>query len=293
MQERLQKIIAGTGLASRRGAEEMILNGEVTVNGQRVTELGSKADPERDHIKVRGKLINPQTGPREKRYYLINKPRGYISTVKDPKNRTLVAHLLPPSARRGIHPVGRLDYNTEGLIILTDDGELTRAITRGGRVPKVYHVKVKGAPSEEQFERLRKGVSLSGSRTAPAEINLIERTKEGGNSWFEVTLREGKNQQIRKMFDLTGHSVTKLKRVSIGHLTDRGLETGQYRELSKSEVARLLQEASTPSGAKAKAAKGNASRDASKKGARAAKAKPRPGAKASKKRAAPDLSLKR
>lgn len=285
MQERLQKIIAAIGLASRRGAEEMILNGEVTVNGQRVTELGTRADAERDHIKVRGKLINPHTGPREKRYYLINKPRGYISTVKDPKLRTLVAHLLPPSARRGLHPVGRLDYNTEGLIILTDDGELTRVITQGGRVPKVYHVKVKGTPSEEQIDRLRKGVSLGGSRTAPAEIKLLERTKEGGNSWFEVTLREGKNQQIRKMFDLTGHSVTKLKRVSIGHLTDRGLETGQYRELKKSEVAKLIQEASAPASPKSKARKGKAQN---------VKAKPKSGAsKAGKKREPAELSIKK
>ena len=255
MQERLQKIIAGVGLASRRAAEEMILNGEVTVNGQLVTELGTRADPERDHIKVRGKLINPRTGPREKRYYLINKPRGYISTVKDPKQRTLVAHLLPPSARRGLFPVGRLDYNTEGLIILTDDGELTRVITQGGRVPKVYHVKVKGAPPEEQIERLRKGVSLKGARTAPAEINLIERTKEGGNSWYEVTLRQGKNQQIRKMFDMVGHSVTKLRRVSIGHVNDRGLETGQYRELTKAEVEKFFQEASAPAKARKPKAK--------------------------------------
>ena len=245
MQERLQKIIAGTGIASRRAAEEMILRGEVTVNGSRVTELGSKADPTRDHIKVRGKLINAQPGAREKKYFLVNKLRGYLSSASDPKQRPLVAHLLPPSARRGLHPVGRLDFNTEGLIILTNDGELTLLLTKAGVVPKVYHVKVKGTPSEEQIERLRRGISIGQTRTAPAEIKLLERTKEGGNCWYEVTLRQGKNQQIRRMFDAIGHSVTKLRRVSIGHLTEGGLAPGAYRDLKPSEVKRFFETSST------------------------------------------------
>jgi 23S rRNA pseudouridine2605 synthase len=243
MLERLQKIIAATGIASRRAAEEMILRGEVTINGKRVTELGTKADPTRDHIKVRGKLINAQPGEREKKYFLINKLRGYLSAASDPKQRPLVAHLLPPSARRGLHPVGRLDFNTEGLIILTNDGELTLHLTKAGVVPKVYHVKVKGTPSEEQVERLRRGISIGQTRTAPAEIRLLERTKEGGNCWYEVTLREGKNQQIRRMFDSIGHSVTKLRRVSIGHLTESGLAPGAYRDLKASEVNRFFQPA--------------------------------------------------
>src|SRR5215216_3103539 len=196
MQERLQKIIAAAGLASRRAAEEMILQGEVTVNGKRVTELGTKADPERDHIKVRGKLINPQLAQREKRYYLVNKPRGYLSSVTDPKGRPLVTEIVPAQARRGLHPVGRLDFNTEGLIILTNDGDLTKLLTEGGKVPKVYHVKVKGSPAPEQIERLRRGIKLGETRTAPAEIKAIERTREGGNVWYEVTLFQGKNQQI-------------------------------------------------------------------------------------------------
>src|SRR5919206_5113421 len=154
-QERLQKIIATTGIASRRAAEEMIERGEVTVNGRVVTELGSKADPQTDAIKVRGKLINAQLLKRELKYYLVNKPRGYVSTVSDPQGRTIVAHLLPPSKRRGIHPVGRLDYNTEGLIVLTNDGDLTQLLTKGGTVEKVYHVKVKGAPDAESIDRLR------------------------------------------------------------------------------------------------------------------------------------------
>ena len=243
MEERIQKIIANAGIASRRAAEEMMRRGEVTVNGKLVTELGTKADPERDHIKVQGKLVTHQR-QREKRYFLINKLRGYLSSASDPKNRPLVAHLLPPSARRGLHPVGRLDFNSEGLIILTNDGDLTNLLTTGGRVEKVYYVKVKGSPSEEQIARLRRGVTVRGSRTAPAEIRLIERTKEGGNAWYEVILREGKNQQIRRMFDSIGHSVVKLRRVRIGHITDAGLAGGQHRELTSAEVKRLFQASS-------------------------------------------------
>jgi 23S rRNA pseudouridine2605 synthase len=245
MQERIQKIIANAGLASRRAAEEMMLRGEVTVNGKRVTELGAKADPERDHIKVAGKLI-VSLRAQEKRYILINKLRGYLSSASDPKQRPLVAHLLPPSARRGLHPVGRLDFNTEGLIILTNDGELTNFLTKGGKVEKVYHAKVKGSPGEDQIERLRRGIALGQSRTAPAQIRLIERTREAGNNWYEVILREGKNQQIRRMFDSIGHSVVKLRRVRIGHIDDRGLAPGEYRELKPSEVQRFFQATGNP-----------------------------------------------
>jgi 23S rRNA pseudouridine2605 synthase len=240
MLERVQKIIANAGIASRRAAEEMMVRGEVTINGKRVTEPGSKADTEHDHIKVRGKLITALRA-QEKRYILINKLRGYLSAASDPKNRPLVAHLLPPSARRGLHPVGRLDFNTEGLIILTNDGELTNLVTTGGRVEKVYHAKVKGAPGESQIERLRRGIAIGRSRTAPAEIRLIDRTREAGNTWYEVTLREGKNQQIRRMFDSIGHSVVKLRRVRIGHIVDAGLAPGQHRELTSSEVKRFFQ----------------------------------------------------
>jgi 23S rRNA pseudouridine2605 synthase len=240
MLERLQKIIANAGIASRRAAEEMMARGEVTVNGVRVTEPGSKADTEHDHIKVRGKLITSLRA-QEKRYILVNKLRGYLSSASDPKNRPLVAHLLPPSARRGLHPVGRLDFNTEGLIILTNDGELTNLVTTGGRVEKVYHVKVKGAPGESQIERLRRGITIGRVRTAPAEIRLVDRTREAGNTWYEVTLREGKNQQIRRMFDSIGHSVVKLRRIRIGHIADAGLAPGQHRELTSTEVKRFFQ----------------------------------------------------
>jgi 23S rRNA pseudouridine2605 synthase len=240
MEERLQKLIAAAGIASRRHAEEMIAAGEVTVNGKVVTELGTKADPERDHIKVRGRLINSQLQSREKIYVLLNKPRGYLTSVSDPEGRPLVTELVPHSLGR-LHPVGRLDFNTEGLLLLTNDGEFTNYITSArNRVAKVYEVKVKGVPPEEAIERLRRGIVLDdeGVRTAPAEI---KRTDESDtNSWFEVVLHEGRNQQIRRMFDAIGHSVTKLRRVKIGFLRDERLAPKQWRFLAPAEVARLM-----------------------------------------------------
>ncbi|MEW6211343.1 MAG: pseudouridine synthase [Acidobacteriota bacterium] len=240
--ERVQKIIAAAGVASRRAAEEMILRGEVTINGE-VARLGSKADPARDHIKVKGRLINPQLARREKKYFLLNKPRGYLSSVSDPQRRPLVMELLPAGERKGLHPVGRLDFNSEGLIILTNDGELTRLITEGRRVEKLYHVKVKGAPAPEMIENLRRGISINGRRTQACGIRLLEKTKESGNTWYEVALREGRNQQIRRMFDSINHSVVKLRRVAIGHLTDKGLLPGHYRQLAEAEVKKFFQSA--------------------------------------------------
>jgi 23S rRNA pseudouridine2605 synthase len=260
LEERLQKLIAAAGVASRRHAEELIAAGEVTVNGEVVREPGTKADPARDHIKVRGKLINPLLAEREKVYVLLNKPRGYLSSAADPEGRPLVTELVPASLGR-LHPVGRLDFNTEGLIILTNDGELTNYVTAArNHVRKVYEVKVKGVPPEAQIERLRRGVRLEdGVRTAPAEITLTGETKT--NAWFEVVLREGRNQQIRKMFDSIGHSVIKLRRVQIGPVADDTLPTGAYRFLSPQEVARLK--------GKGGAARKQAAKGAAKKGQRA------------------------
>ncbi|HLL73245.1 MAG TPA: pseudouridine synthase [Pyrinomonadaceae bacterium] len=238
MEERLQKLIAAAGLASRRHAEEMIAAGEVTVNGKLVTEPGTKADPARDHIKVRGRLINPLLEAREKVYVLLNKPRGYLASLSDPEERPLVTELVPPSLGR-LHPVGRLDFNTEGLLILTNDGELTNYVTaaRNG-VAKVYEVKVKGVPPEEAIERLRRGIRLDdGTLTAPAQVTHAGET--GTNAWFQVILHEGRNQQIRRMFDAIGHSVLKLRRTRIGDLQDERLPVGAYRLLSPAEVARL------------------------------------------------------
>src|SRR5919206_620270 len=251
MKERLQKLIAAAGLASRRHAEELIAAGEVTVNGEVVREPGTKADPARDHIKVRGRLINPLLEQRETTYVLLNKPRGYLSALSDPEGRPLVSELVPQSLGR-LHPVGRLDFNTEGLLILTNDGGLTNYVTSArNHVEKVYEVKVKGVPPEEQIARLRRGIRLDdGVKTAPAQIVKTDETKT--NAWYEVVLREGRNQQIRRMFDSIGHSVIKLRRVRIGPVTAEGILVGQWRHLTPAEVKRLKGEGGTkkPSSAK-------------------------------------------
>ncbi len=233
MQERLQKLIAQAGIASRRHAEELIKNGEVTVNGEIVTELGTKANPETDHIKVGGKLINPKLEKRENAYILLNKPKGYLSSAADPEGRKLVTDLVQGFGR--LHPVGRLDFNTEGLIILTNDGEFTNKVAASKTVPKVYEVKVKGLPPEPAVNKLRRGLRLEdGFKTAPAKIEQLKSTENNG--WFEITLFEGHNQQIRKMFDAIGHSVVKLRRISIGHIKDDRMPVGAYRLLETEEV---------------------------------------------------------
>jgi 23S rRNA pseudouridine2605 synthase len=242
MSERLQKLIAAAGIASRRHAEELISSGQVTVNGKVVTELGTKADAERDHIKVRGKLINPALEKREEIYVVLNKPKGYLSSVSDPDKRPLVTDLLPASLGR-LYPVGRLDFNTEGLLLLTNDGEFTNFVTAArNRVEKVYEAKVKGLPSEPALERIRRGVVLDdGVKTAPARITKIYET--GSNAWFEIILHQGRNQQIKRMFDLIGHSVVKLRRARIGFLQDDDLRPGEWRRLTPYEVRRLMKAA--------------------------------------------------
>src|SRR6266508_3035235 len=238
MQQRLQKLIAAAGIASRRHAEELIAAGQVSVNGRTVTELGVKANPQTDHIKVKGRLINPLLQKHEHVYVLLNKPKGYLSSMADPKGRPLVIELIPSSLGR-LHPVGRLDFNTEGLLLLTNDGEFTNLVTSArNRIPKVYEVKVKGVPPESAIERLRRGIAIGkGERTAPAAVRKLRDVKT--NSWFEVTLHGGRNQQIRRMFDAIGHSVVKLKRTRIGTLDEKGLPIGKWRRLTATEVKRL------------------------------------------------------
>ncbi len=232
--ERLQKLIAQAGIASRRAAEELIRAGEVTVNGEIVTELGTKADPEKDHIKVKGKLINVALANRSNVYILLNKPKGYLSSAADPEGRKLVTDLVKGRGR--LHPVGRLDYNTEGLIILTNDGDFTNYVASSKAIPKVYEVKVKGMPTPVAINKLRRGVLLEdGFKTAPADIRELNHTDKNG--WYEVTLHEGHNQQIRKMFDAIGHSVVKLKRIAIGSISDPYLKVGESRTLTQQEVA--------------------------------------------------------
>src|SRR5215467_11126035 len=236
-EERLQKIIAAAGVASRRKAEELIAAGVVTVNGRIVTELGVKADPERDHIKVRGRLINPKLKHQEKIYILLNKPLGVLTSRSDPKNRPLVVDLVG-QYRDKVHPVGRLDFNTEGLLLLTNDGDFTNLITGSKQASKVYEVKVKGKPSEHQIRMLERGVTVDGKRTAPAVIRLMEMSET--NAWYRVTLFEGRNQQIRKIFDHIGHSVIKLRRVAIGFLKNERLKPGEFRMLNDAEVKRFF-----------------------------------------------------
>ncbi|MBI2213709.1 MAG: rRNA pseudouridine synthase [Acidobacteria bacterium] len=238
-QERLQKIIAKAGIASRRRAEEMIRSGLVTVNGRVITELGTRADSKSDHVKVDGKLI---TRPEKLRYILIYKPRQVMTTVNDPEGRPTVVDMVKGVKER-VFPVGRLDFQSEGLILLTNDGELAFKVShpKHGSV-KTYHVKVRGVPQERIIEKLSRGITLDGKRTAPCEISRLRTTGRGedeGNSWFEVKLREGRTQQIRKMFSAVGHPVVKLRRVAIGQVRDATLEAGQWRDLTPREV-RLL-----------------------------------------------------
>jgi 23S rRNA pseudouridine2605 synthase len=239
MLERLQKIIAHAGFASRREAETMIQNGRVTINGRVVTELGTKADAASDHIKVDGKLI---TRAEPHRYILLYKPKEVMTTVEDPEGRRTVIDLI-----RGVHeriyPVGRLDFHSEGLVLLTNDGDLAYKVSHPtyGSV-KTYNVKVRGVPDDRVIDKLRRGITLEGKRTLPCEIARIKTTgkrDDEGNSWFEVKLREGRTQQIRKMFQALGHPVSKLKRVAIGPISDPKLTPGVWRELTPHEVKML------------------------------------------------------
>ena len=256
-EERLQKIIAAAGVASRRKAEELITSGRVTVNGEVKSELGSKADPESDDIRVDGKALKAE----QLVYVLLHKPKGYVTTVTDPEGRPTVMDLVKAIPAR-VYPVGRLDYLSEGLLLLTNDGPLAAKLTHAStHVPKKYLVKVSGEPTEEQIEELRGGVALPAEqgnihadpreggrfggekrrstpvKTAPCKIEL---TREGDNPWYEVTLTEGRNRQIRRMFDFIGHHVEKIKRVEYGPLK-LDVENGEFRMLNPAEVARLKQ----------------------------------------------------
>jgi len=234
MQERLQKIIARAGIASRRKAEELILQGLVTVNGQVVTRLGTKADPEKDAIKVKGKLIRI---PRQKVYIMLNKPRGYITAASDPLGRPVVMDLLKKVKVR-VFPVGRLDYNSEGLLLLTNDGDLAHKLMHPSReIPRRYYVKIKGVLDEKDMARLERGVKLEDGVTAPARVRPVRKTK--ANSWIEITIHEGKYREVRRMLERVGHRVIKLIRTGYGPLELGNLPEGQYRYLTPEEVKKL------------------------------------------------------
>lgn len=234
MSERLQKIIARAGIASRRKAEELILSGRVTVNGEVTTQLGSRADTANDSVRVDGKVVH-DSGTR--RYLAMHKPKGCVTTTDDPEGRPTVMDLLGPAAARGLHPVGRLDYNTEGLLILTDDGAFSnQLLSAKNRIPKTYAVKVSGFPPEDAIQRLREGIRLDGRLARPESIRLV---RSAENPWFEVTLTQGRNRQIHRMFERIGFLVEKIRRVRIGNLSLKGLEPRQIRELLPKEVERL------------------------------------------------------
>jgi len=234
MLERIQKIISAAGITSRRAAEQLILDGRVRVNGQVVTELGTKADAAKDHIKVDGKLINPR---QPLSYIMLNKPAGYVTTMSDPEGRPTVQDLLKGVKVR-VYPVGRLDYNTEGLLLLTNDGDFAHLITHPSHeFPKTYRAKVKGVLEDHQIELLENGIYLDDGRTAPAKLKKV--SKEESNSWLEITIHEGKKRQVRRMFDRVGHSVIKLKRVRTGNLQLGDLPEGSFRYLTQAEVSAL------------------------------------------------------
>jgi 23S rRNA pseudouridine2605 synthase len=228
--ERLQKILSQAGVASRRASEQLMLDGRVSVNGKTVLELGTKADASRDDIRVDGRRIKI---PDRHLYLLVNKPRGYVTTRSDPQKRPTVLDLLA-GVTDYVYPVGRLDFDSEGLLILTNDGDLAAKLThpRHG-VARVYEASVLGVPDEHDVRRLAKGVTIDGQRTGPAEVTAI------GPSRLRITVREGRNRQVRKMCDAIGHPVTELRRIAIGPLRDNRLKLGAWRVLTTHEVERL------------------------------------------------------
>ncbi|WP_094602816.1 Ribosomal large subunit pseudouridine synthase B [Sporomusa silvacetica DSM 10669] len=235
MLERLQKVIAQAGIASRRDAEELIKAGRVTVNNKVVTELGTKVEPKRDRIAVDNKLIKAE----KYLYILLNKPKGVITALEDPQGRKTVTDLVANIPER-IYPVGRLDYNTEGLLIMTNDGDLTNTLTHPSHeIAKTYLAKVQGYPPEEKLDKLRVGIKLEDGVTAPAKINIIAIDQEKELTTLEIVIYEGKNREIRRMCEAIGYPVKNLKRIQIAFLTLEGLRRGQYRQLLAGEVEEL------------------------------------------------------
>jgi len=233
MADRLQKILAHAGMASRRTAEQMIAAGRVSINGAVVFKMGTTADPLHDEILVDGQPL-PKVG--KATYILLNKPRNVVSTVNDPEKRRTVVDLVRPRIQERVYPVGRLDFASEGLLILTNDGRFTRYMTSGRHVPKVYLVKVSGIPEPESIRRLQRGIRVGTIRYASCKIKM---SKAAPNPWYEVTLMQGKNRQIRQMFQAIGHQVVKLKRIRIGFLEDHRLHPGSWRLMKASEIQRF------------------------------------------------------
>jgi pseudouridine synthase len=231
--ERLQKILSRAGLASRREAERWIEEGRVEVNGRQVRRMGEAADPERDEVRVDGRLVRP---PRRHLVVALNKPRGVITSMRDPQGRPTVRDLLK-RLRERLYPVGRLDYHSEGLLLMTNDGDLAaRLMAPRSHCPKVYEVKVRGIPTDEVLKRLGRGIVLQGRRTLPARLRFL---KGRQNAWLEVRLVEGRKNQIREMLRRVGYPVLKLRRMRIGSVGLGNLRPGSYRILTEREVRHL------------------------------------------------------
>jgi 23S rRNA pseudouridine2605 synthase len=233
VEERLQKILSRAGVASRRASEKIILEGRVTLNGELVRELGTKADLSSDDLRVDGVRIKP---PGQPVYLVLNKPKGVVTTRHDPEGRTTVMDLVPSVA--GLFPVGRLDVTTEGLILLTNDGAFAEKVSHPRyEVARVYRAKVRGVPDDRALRRLREGVRVEGERLTVDAVKLVE---ADNNAWLEVRLHEGKNHEVKRMLEAVGHPVSKLRRVAIGAVSDRGLSPGEFRHLSPAEVRGLV-----------------------------------------------------
>lgn len=250
--ERLQKLMAAAGIASRRASETLILEGRVTVNGRTVTALGTKADPDRDEIRVDGRRVRTTV---RLRYILLNKPRGYITSRADPQRRPTVMDLLRERGEaEAVYPVGRLDYDSEGLLLLTNDGDLAARLTHPRHeVEREYEVQVRGVPGRHEIERLSRGVTVEGRRTAPAKarLNKTFETPAGAQAIVLLAIHEGRNRQVRKMCEAIGHPVVRLRRVRIGPITAARLKPGEFRELTPGEVAALKRTAARQPGRKA------------------------------------------
>jgi len=236
MEKRIQKILSEMGITSRRKAEELIIEGKVTVNGK-IAVIGMKANAGKDHIKINGKLL---IRPEPKVYIILNKPRNVVTSLHDPEGRQTVKDFLK-GVRYRVYPVGRLDYDSEGLLLLSNDGDFAHALLHPSKkIPKTYLLKVKGVPEKEAIDKLRTGVKLEDGITSPARVKKTRITEN--NSWLEMTIHEGKNRQIKRMLEKVGHPVLKLKRIKISDIELGKLESGKFRYLKPEEVKKIKEE---------------------------------------------------
>lgn len=231
---RINKFLAECGVASRRAADKMIIDGEVKING-RICSLGDEVNLDDDNVTVNGKTVSTV---KKYDYYILNKPKGYVCTVRDDKGRKTVMDLLPPNVKH-VFPVGRLDYDSEGLLIMTNDGELTYRLTHPkNEIPKTYLVKLEGTITDEALNKVKNGVVIDGKRTGKCNIKVVEQTRDAVR--LHITITEGRNRQVRKMFLAVGKEVKLLKRIKVGELTLRGLDRGEVRKLTAEEVEYLM-----------------------------------------------------